>query len=186
MVTRYEGCDVSDAQDCEKDNIPYVLTSAGCHRFKNEDNDCAIVALAIATDLPYGLIHKLAEVCLGRKRKEPTLNMIYACQFYPFKFRKVNKKRHRLNTIVDLFPKGRYYVQIGGRNRQGKISCHALALVDGKIYDRHIESPDRWVTGVWKIEGLKSDRWIGWKKRSAWAHYMQEKSNRRRINWANP
>lgn len=181
MDTKCDGCDISDAQDLSNENVPYVLTRAGCDSIKGEDNDCAIVALALAADLPYELIHGLSETCLGRRKKEGTLNLNYSCQYYPFKFRKVNKKRHRLGKLPDLFPKGRYYIQIGGRFNDGRPSCHALALIDGKIYDRHIESPDRWVTGVWKIEGLKSKRWFGWKSRSGWAHYLQGKSNKRTI-----
>lgn len=177
MTTGYDGCDISDAQDLTHENVPYVLTQAGC--YKDEDNDCSIVALALATNVPYELIHGLAANCLGRKKKESTLNMIYACRYYPFRFRQVNKKRHRLGKLPDLFPKGRYYVQIGGRCSNGKSSCHALAIIDGKIHDRHLESPDRWVTGVWKIEGLKSKRWFGWTKRSGWAYRLQELGNKR-------
>lgn len=155
-------CDLSDAEDFSDCGLPYVLTEAGSH--KNEDNDCAIVALAIACDLPYRYIRKLASVCLGRKPKKPALNMLFACYLYPFKFKKLNKKRFRLHKLVKKYPKGRYYVQIGGRQATGSVSCHALALVDGKIHDRHFEPPDRWVTGVWRVDGLKSDSWWGWKR----------------------
>ena len=162
MDSPSNGVDLSVIFEKTYDGLPYVLTRAGC--YDKEDNDCAIVALALAADLPYGVIHDLAKVCLRRGDKEPTLNMILACQFYPFRFRKVNKKRHRLISLPRLFPKGRYYIQIGGRNNAGKHTCHALALIDGKFYDRHPNTPHRWVTGVWKIEGLKADNWWGWKK----------------------
>jgi hypothetical protein len=161
-------CNLSDARSLASEGHPeYVFTNAGC--FEHEDNDCAIVALAIATDLPYKMIHRFASVCLGREPQATTLNMIYARHLYPFKFRMVNKKRFRLSTLTRRYPKGRYYVQIGGQSVKskyginGELHCHALAVVDGKIYDRHINPPDRWVTGVWKIMGVKPDSWHGWK-----------------------
>ena len=158
-----EGVDISDAVDMAQEGLPeYVLTTAGC--YSDEDNDCGIVALALATDLPYSLIHDLARVCLGRENKTPALNMHLAASLYPFRFRLVSKKRCRLHNIPKKYPEGRYYVQIGGRDAMGNVSCHALALIGGKIHDRHIESPDRWVHGVWKVVGIKSLGWWGWKR----------------------
>lgn len=162
MVSKRNGVDLSDAEDLTHENVPYVLTQAGCD--PNEDNDCGVVALALTTDLPYDLIHDLARVCLGRKEKEPTSNMWLACMLYPFKMRKVNKKRCRLASLLEKFPKGRYYIQIGGRRNDGSVSCHAMSLIDGKFYDRHLNPPTRWVTGVWKVEGLKAKSWWGWKR----------------------
>ena len=164
MPTKFK-CDLSDAKDLTEEGLPeYVLTNAGC--WPSENNDCAIVALAIAADVPYKIIHKLAEVCLGREKGKPTLNMDVGCELLPFKFRRLEKKRFRLSTLGERYPIGRHYVEIGGKSLMstfGPVGCHALALVNGQIYDRHLNSPDRWVRGVWRIDGLKSDSWWGWK-----------------------
>jgi hypothetical protein len=160
-------CDLSDAKDMASEGLPeYVITQAGC--WPSEDNDCGIVAVSIVTDLPYRLIHKLAKVCVGRNNRECLLNMKVGHRFWPFKFHRVNKKSFKLGTILNRYPQGRYYVQIGGASkgmgRFTELNCHALAVIDGKIYDRHINPPDRWVKDVFKIEGLKPKSWWGWKE----------------------
>jgi len=158
-------CDLSDAVDLSSEGLPFVLTNAGC--WPKEDNDCAVVALSIATNLPYRVIHKILKVFLGRKNKCSTPNFRYAHSWLPFKLSKVSRKPFKLGTLPKRYPKGRYYVQIGGYPTKGidgvMLSCHATALIDGKIHDRHVSSPDRWVQGVWKVRGLKANSWNGWK-----------------------
>ncbi len=158
-------CDLSDAKDMASEGLPeYVLTQAGC--WPSEDNDCGVVALAITTNLPYSLIRKITKVCIDREPKKCMMTMLRACRYLPFKTKKMNRKKFKLGTILERYPEGRYYVEIGGNPTHsvyGKQFCHALAVIDGKIYDRHINPPDRWVRGVWKIDGLKSKSWWGWK-----------------------
>ena len=172
MITR---CNISDAIDLSEQQAPYVLTTAG--NDPKEDNDCGVVALALAADIDYASAHELLRLCVGRQNKAPTLSMWSACRFLPLKIRQMNKKRFRLSTLPNRYPKGRYYVQIGGRDIKsrfgidGKHHCHAMALIDGKIYDRHINPPSRWVTGVWRIEGLKADSWWGWKAKELPARF---------------
>jgi len=161
-------CDLSDAKDMASEGLPeYVITQAGC--WPSEDNDCGVVALAIVANIPYKIARKIVQVCLDREPKKCMLTMFKACRHLPFRFRKVNKKRFKLGTLLERYPEGRYYVEIGGHpnpsvySPEGIYYCHALAAIDGKLYDRHINPPDRWVRGVWKIEGMKAKSWHGWK-----------------------
>lgn len=166
MDTLYRPCDLSDAKDHSDEGIPYVLTSAGC--WPDEKDDCGVVALAIACDITYDLSHKICEEYLGRKYGRPNQSLLnpVTVRNLPFKFKpiyrfkswkKINGEwlfrynpRVRLHTFQDMFPIGRYYLEISGPDNP-----HAMAIVDGKIHDTFWNSPNQWVRGAWKFKGFK-------------------------------
>jgi mannose-6-phosphate isomerase-like protein (cupin superfamily) len=130
-----------------------------------ERNDCAVVALAAATDVPYEVVHKEL-AAKGRKKGGATFNcwtyeLLYQLGFSRADvtkqiFQEVRAKypqryQHRTPTVFHIthrFPsawahiKGTYLIETRG---------HILTLKDGEVLDWSVNSSLK-ITAIYKIE----------------------------------
>lgn len=104
-----------------------------------EDNDCTVKALAIALDVPYKLAHRHLQLHCGRRQGKGVVSRKVIPQSLkntPYKVGPyTNENRVSLSRFCKNHPKGRFYVAISG---------HAVAVVDGVVYD-HTDSSRRMV-----------------------------------------
>ena len=158
--------------------MPCRTSSASAHTLiqspaslrMGEHNDCAVIALAVASDLPYDDCHAFWELH-GRQRGHGTYTyrtMPSAIEDFPelgFRATKVagfapsagrsatldstsawTARGASLRSFCRRFPSGRYLVCV---------ARHALAIVDGVICDHDARTKDlRRVRNAWKIEAL--------------------------------
>jgi hypothetical protein len=141
-------CDLSDAETYDKGGVGFVHTMAGSP--KRERHDCGVVALSVVLDIPYELSHALFKA-FGRKDKgyapwdtfrlKGPLKWSYVGPLYTI----------TLKEFVRRYPHGRYFLVLRPRSR----TCHALAVVDGAVYDCDVTSPLARVSLSWRCHGLK-------------------------------
>jgi hypothetical protein len=116
-------------------------------RFKWENNDCVVRALAIAADIDYSLAHKWAKQCLQREDGKgvygtiPKMNLLaqnnltILSKSIKSAGKMINKDytqkpvQYTVGTFPRKFNKGRFLVIVRG---------HALAVVDGVVYDNNM------------------------------------------------
>ena len=109
--------------------IPHEITKAS--HSKNEKNDCAVCALAIACDYDYDDVHWILKLC-GRKNRRSTLWDTTEKALALLRFRTIDvTSRFRARTIRTLERemrgvKGNYLV---------RVRRHVLPIVDGQVHD---------------------------------------------------
>jgi hypothetical protein len=141
-------CDLSDAEAYKQGGVGFVHTMAGSP--KRERHDCGVVTLSVVLDIPYELSHALFK-SLGRKDRgyAPWDRFRYEG---PLKWGWVGPyKPITLKEFVRRYPVGRYFLVL----RPSSPKCHALAVVDGQVYDCGVNSPLVRVNLAWQCLGLK-------------------------------
>lgn len=143
-------CDLSDAKTYKDGGVGFVHTMAGSPR--RERHDCGVVALSVVLNIPYKLSHALFK-SFGRKnrgyapwdtfRVYGPLKWCWVGPYYSISLRE----------FVRRYPKGGYFLVL----RPKSFNCHALAVVDGTVYDCGINSPMVRVSLAWKCTGLKKN-----------------------------
>lgn len=112
-----------------------------------EHNDCAVRALAIALDMPYGDCHD-HYAHHGRKwgRGTPistTMNLMRSLGAAQVNTRNRGGRDGTLTQFLRAYPQGRYWVA-----RRG----HAFAVVDGVVHDwQHGTGPRSRVIYAWRM-----------------------------------
>ena len=121
-----------------------------------ETSDCAVIALAIVTDLTYGAVHKLLEQT-GRKARSITHrgHINNALDFLDIKTRDVTKQYHTLGAKT---------IRTLGRVMAGREGIylaythdHILAVKDGVLHDWLAGRTHRIVT-ILKLRTTHDDR----------------------------
>jgi len=126
-----------------------------------EDNDCSVVAIAIACGVNYTKVHQMfADV--GRSHRGPAgthsiieiLTRLEQTNLEIFSQERLKNMKTKIgrgltsNNIVEALPKGRFIIETKG---------HVAALVDGEIKDWTIKRRFR-VTGIIKIPDKREDK----------------------------
>ena len=146
MIT--QSCDLSDAETYSDNGVGFVHTMAGSPR--RECHDCGVVALSVVLDIPYALSHALFK-SFGRQNKCYAPWDRFRLQG-PFVWHWVGPYRPvTLKEFVRRYPVGRYFLVLRPHSR----TCHAVAVVDGAVYDCGLNSPMVRVPLAWKCTGLK-------------------------------
>lgn len=141
-------CDLSDAETYSKGGVGFIHTMAGSPR--RERHDCGVVALSVVLDIPYELSHALFK-SLGRKDRGYAPWDTFRLQG-PLRWSFVGPLHTiTLKEFVGRYPVGRYFLVLRPRSR----TCHALAVVNGEVYDCGVNSPLVHVSLAWKCNGLK-------------------------------
>lgn len=116
---------------------------------KNERNDCAVKAVAIATGVGYEKAHSVFAK-LGRRNGrgvswEQMVKAIKQCTGHDINYDQIfkpNGQRYTGRTIGQALPSGKYILIFKG---------HVAALVDGVIED-WTEARCKRILGYWKIK----------------------------------
>ena len=139
----------------------YVSKIGSSKSMEGEDNDCSVLAVSAAFEIPYDTAHKFAELNWGRKKKQgaitrniiDTMNQVTAVtplfnkraesapviNEYPTK-KGVIKCKSKLGTFAKKNPTGTYFVLV---------RSHATIVKDGIILDNY--APGSTVKFAWKI-----------------------------------
>lgn len=104
-----------------------------------ERADCTVRSLACARGIPYDKAYHALFMAGRRKNKGPHGYNGVMCRHSGSRR---CKRSGSLGKFVEANPVGRFIVHIRG---------HALALVDGTVYDTHESSPRCHVIGAWPI-----------------------------------
>lgn len=115
-----------------------------CSSFRNENNDCTVIAVAATTGVPYETAHAALAI-QGRSHGKGAYDHQYldAVRSLGFRVTRVDDDRIKtVKTIGRVLPRGSYIVQV---------RRHALALVDGKVHDP-TDGRAMPVRNVWRIE----------------------------------
>jgi hypothetical protein len=123
-------------------SAPFVITDGGREKegFGHETRDCVVRAIATAYCLPYAIVHAELEQ-LGRKARR-RISTYEAMQGRVFLWTEENVHRTVAGFVKD-YPRGHYVIKVRG---------HAVALVDGILYDKVVSNTLRCrVVQVWKV-----------------------------------
>lgn len=94
---------------------------------RNEDNDCAVVSLAVLTGWHYGKAHTAMRMTAGRDERQPAHVYIAARHFGFERVKGISVvNRISLSEFCSAHPRGRYWVGVAG---------HALAVINGRVHD---------------------------------------------------
>jgi hypothetical protein len=107
-------------------------------------NNCTVMALAIAADIPYQHADELCKSA-GRKRKKgvDSRRVIFIAQQSGIPFHRVLVcRKTTLQSFATANPKGRFYV---------RIKNHALSIIDGDIHEYGFVVPEYRVTDAWQL-----------------------------------
>ena len=110
--------------------------------FANERRDCTVVALTLASGLPYDRVHSAFKEC-GRKEKHGVhLKKVVhkVCKLLNLKATQV-KRSGSLRKFATKFPQGNYICH----KRH-----HAFAVMDGKVLGEEVMGS--YIKGAWRIE----------------------------------
>lgn len=114
----------------------------------NESNDCTVISLATLLGWSYGKARTVMRVVGGREDRGRGSMHMAAKGIKPLV--EVNglcpDKGVTLGEFCRVHKRGKYWVNVTG---------HALAVIDGKIYD-HSYSPRRRVRYAWRLEDSKA------------------------------
>lgn len=117
----------------------------------NENNDCTVRALAIATNSSYTKAYML--LCqAGRKHNrgfviEKLLKK--NCSYLGHSFFKLPfRKPITIQKFIKKYPKGVYYTKIRG---------HVFVIKDGTVYDMVEPRPMQRVTDAWEVTSNKKE-----------------------------
>jgi hypothetical protein len=145
------------------DSVKLVERDAG---FEHETRDCFVKALQAVTGVPYRDAHNFCETFMGRKPKHGTYPTSYMTQavteeFTVFGYRIFKHDaslgtRVRRNwygtTVVRSYPTLTQFVKSHPRGRYIIWSDdHALAVIDGVVYDNGAAGPRIRITGVYGL-----------------------------------
>ncbi len=128
-------------------------------KYQGETNDCTVKALAVSLDIPYDQAYLYAMRSFNRKRNTgPSLNVLKRAFSSDKSFIELQGKAIKttykqvdgsmldremtIGTFVKNYPSGTYYLVV---------SCHALVVKDGIVYD-HSDKPKRRIKMAWKVE----------------------------------
>jgi hypothetical protein len=122
-----------------------------CNGYVGERNDCGVMSLALASDIPYELAHLLLE-SFGRKWGGMTWFMPFM-RWSPLKWRAATRKAHKLKTFVKNHPRGRYVLIT---RPESKTYSHSFNVIDGEVWNAsERDTPDSMVWFAWEVLGLK-------------------------------
>jgi len=123
-----------------------------------DSNNCTVLALSAAAEIPYDEAYNIAESLWYRSRKKGVKTRTLENYFNPCSSKMNTKKTYYIKsknkavvcnmsvgTFAKEYPKGNYYILVRG---------HALAINDGKILDHKnfLSKPKRLVKHAWKIK----------------------------------
>ncbi len=129
--------------------MPGVLTEQHNKGFKHEHNDCTVLGLSNALDIPYETAHNYLKIHGGRKTGK-------GISFYAFMMKHRLKmqedfkvsfwdtKNEKFNTVNRL-------IRFGNKNSTYLIlvNGHLTCVKQGQIYDRHAKN---WkIRHVWEV-----------------------------------
>ncbi|MEQ8482973.1 MAG: hypothetical protein RIB46_01285 [Pseudomonadales bacterium] len=129
-------------------NTPHpALQKALSERPVSERSDCAVVALALVTDVPYLVAHQ-ALALSGRKPRSRTSPDVFETALGALGFEAVAMGRYRtflrVERVLCTWPEP---ILVWGHN-------HVAALLDGRLLEDGEFSPLRRVLGVYRIRRI--------------------------------
>lgn len=115
--------------------------------YKNEKNDCAVVALSIALGISYTKAYEKLDAA-GRKPNKGfyIIDFFKHCTFKGYEVEELYwKKKDRLTEkqFAKKYPKGNWIIYT---------ESHVVAVVDGTIFDTKEEPAEGKVQYAWRLE----------------------------------
>jgi len=145
----------------EKKIREYVSKIGSSKSMEGENNDCAVLAVSAAFEIPYDTAHKFAETKWGRKKRQGTItrNIIDTMNELTTVTPLFNKRADKISTINEYATKKRVVKcksrlgTFSNKNNKGTyfilVNQHATVIKDGIILDNY--APGSIVKFAWKI-----------------------------------